>query len=89
LLNEHLKRWSGRELDLMRAIDEEGPRYTAARAAGDFDTAAVIAGEAAALIHDIPSAADVIQRMMGSAGELLRDGAKLSCQVSHPAVAAR
>jgi nitronate monooxygenase len=29
LLNEHLKRWSGRELDLMRSIDEEGPRYTA------------------------------------------------------------
>jgi nitronate monooxygenase len=27
LLNEHLKRWSGRELDLMRSIDIEGPRY--------------------------------------------------------------
>jgi len=60
LLHEHLKRWSGRELDLMRSIDEEGPQYAAARAAGDFDAAAVIAGEAAALIHDIPNAADVM-----------------------------
>ena len=76
LINAHLQRWAGRELDLMRAIDAEGPRYAAARAAGDFDTAAVIAGEAAALIHDIPSAAEVIRRMCDSATELLRDGAR-------------
>ena len=77
LLNDHLRRWSGRELDLMRAIDGEGARYDAARAAGDFETAAVIAGEAAALIHDIPSAAEVIERMVRAATELLRDGARL------------
>jgi nitronate monooxygenase len=75
LRNAHLERWSGRELDLMRSIDQEGPRYAAARAAGDFETAAVIAGEAAALIHDIPKAADVIVRMIGTASELLHDAA--------------
>jgi nitronate monooxygenase len=75
LLNEHLRRWSGRELDLLRSIDAEGPRYAAARAAGDFDTAAVIAGEAAALIHDIPSAADVVLRMIGAASGLLHHAA--------------
>ena len=89
LLNEHLKRWSGRELDLMRSIDVEGPRYAAARAAGDFGTAAVIAGEAAALIHDIPSAADIIARMIGTASELLHNGANHSCRESDRAVAAR
>ncbi len=77
LLNEHLKRWAGRELDLVRAIDSEEPRYAAARAAGDFDTAAVIAGEAAALIHDIPRAAEVMERMISTATELLRHGARL------------
>ena len=82
LLNEHLKRWSGRELDLMRSIDIEGPRYAAARAAGDFETAAVIAGEAAALIHDIPNAADVITRMIRTASELLCSGANHLCRAS-------
>jgi len=85
LLNEHLKRWSGRELDLMRSIDSEGPRYAAARAAGDFDTAAVIAGEAAALIHDVPNTADVIQRMVGTASELLHAAAHVQFQRSNPA----
>jgi nitronate monooxygenase len=84
LLNEHLERWAGRELELMRSIDGEGPRYAAARAAGDFETAAVIAGEAAALIHDIPSAAEVIERMARTATELLRDAAKLCSQDSRP-----
>ena len=74
LLNEHLKRWAGRELDLMRCIDAEAPLYAAARAAGDFDTAAVIAGEAASLIHDIPSAAEVLKRMISGATEHLRNG---------------
>jgi len=35
----------------------------------------VIAGEAEALIHDIPTAADVIVRMISTASELLHGGA--------------
>jgi len=38
---------------------------------GDFDIAAVFAGEAAGLIHDIPSAHDVIQRVVREASALL------------------
>ena len=72
LVNEHLQRWSGREVDLLRSMGVEGERYAAARAAGDFDTAAVIAGEAAGLIHDIPRAGQVIDRMVREAAELLR-----------------
>ena len=89
LVNGHLTRWSGRELDLLRAIDNEAPRYAAARAAGDFDTAAVIAGEAAALIHDIPAAADVVRRMISTASELLQGAARLPSQEPSPAVPAR
>ncbi|MDE2369279.1 MAG: nitronate monooxygenase [Burkholderiales bacterium] len=88
LINDHLKRWAGRELDLMRAIDAEGPRYAAARAAGNFETAAVIAGEAVALIHDIPNAGEVIERMIGMATALLREGAGY-CRQDLPGIAAR
>jgi nitronate monooxygenase len=52
-------------------LDEESPKYLAAREAGDFDIAAVIAGEASGLIHDIPSARDVIERVVLEASKLL------------------
>jgi nitronate monooxygenase len=71
LRNAHADRWFGREIELMRHLDQEAEKYAAARAAGDFDIAAVIAGEAAGLIHDIPSASDVIQRVVGEASALL------------------
>ena len=72
LQNEHLRRWAGREVDLLRAMGVEGERYAAARTAGDFDTAAVIAGEASGLIHDIPHAGQVVDRMIREAVALLR-----------------
>ena len=67
LRNAHADRWLGREIELMRHLDEESPKYVAAREAGDFDIAAVVAGEAAGLIHDIPSAHAVIERVMQEA----------------------
>lgn len=73
LQNEHLRRWAGREVDLLRAMGVEGERYAAARAAGDFDTAAVIAGEASGLIHDIAPAAEIVDRMVREAVALLRN----------------
>ena len=71
LRNAHADRWFGREIELMRHLDEESAKYAAARDAGDFDIAAVIAGEAAGLIHDIPSARDVIERVVHEASALL------------------
>jgi nitronate monooxygenase len=71
LRNAHVDRWFGREVELMRHLDQEAEKYAAARAAGDFDIAAVIAGEVAGLIHDIPPARDVIQRVVNGASELL------------------
>src|SRR5271166_1090657 len=71
LRNAHADRWFGREIELIRHLDEEAEKYAAARAAGDFDTAAVIAGEAAGLIHDIPPAAELIERVVHEASTLL------------------
>ena len=71
LRNAHADRWFGREIELIRHLDEEAEKYAAARAAGDFDTAGVIAGEAAGLIHDIPPAAELIQRVVHEASTLL------------------
>jgi nitronate monooxygenase len=56
---------------LLQHQDEEAARSAAARAAGDFDTAAVIAGEVVDLIADIPSAAEIVERMMTTAMHLL------------------
>jgi nitronate monooxygenase len=78
LQNDHLRRWSGREIELLRSLATEHPKYMAARAAGDFDTAAVIAGEAAGLIHDIPTAAELIERIVHQAASALREGAALA-----------
>jgi nitronate monooxygenase len=71
LRNKHADRWFGREIELLRHLDEESAKYAAARDAGDFDIAAVIAGEAVGLIHDIPSAHDVIERVVHEASALL------------------
>jgi nitronate monooxygenase len=56
LRNSFSEKWRGREAELLQHQDEEADRYAAARAKGDFDTAAVIAGEAVDLITDIPPA---------------------------------
>jgi nitronate monooxygenase len=45
--------------------------YAAAKAAGNFDIAAVIAGEAVGLIHDIPKAAEIVDRIVTEAEQTL------------------
>ena len=75
LINAHLQRWAGRELELLRTLGTEHPKYLAARAAADFDTAAVIAGEAAGLIHDVPTAGEVVERMVREATAVMRERA--------------
>jgi nitronate monooxygenase len=71
LQNDFSEKWRGREADLLQHQDEESARHAAARAAGDFDTAAVIAGEVVDLITDIPTVAEIMERMMTSATHLL------------------
>ena len=55
----------------MQHLDEEAARYSEAGEAGNFDTAAVIAGEAVGLIHDLPPAAEIVERMVREAEVLL------------------
>jgi len=71
LRNEFSERWRGREAELMQHQAAEADRYDKAKAAGDFDTAAVIAGEAVDMISDIPPAAEVVDRMVRQASALL------------------
>ena len=71
LCNHHAERWLGREAELEAQGEEVGRDYAAARASGDFDVAAVIAGEACALIHDIPTAGEIVQRVVATAQPLL------------------
>jgi len=71
LQNDFSEKWRGREAELLQHQNEESARYAAARAAGDFDTAPVIAGEAVDLITDIPTAAEIIERMTAGATHLL------------------
>ena len=65
LVNDIVRRWSGREVELMQNAGTVAAEYDAAKAAGNYDIAAVIAGEAVSLIHDIPKAGDVVARMVG------------------------
>lgn len=78
IVNDHAKRWMGREVELMRNVREEAARYREARTAGDFSIAAVIAGEAADTISEVVSARQVVRAMVREAEDVL---AKLSGQL--------
>jgi nitronate monooxygenase len=67
LRNATSERWVGREAEMQAQVDEVAAAYGAARASGDYDVVAVIAGEASALIHDIPPAADIVERVVREA----------------------
>jgi nitronate monooxygenase len=69
--NRHADTWLGREKELEARMNEVGREYTSARERGDFDVAGVIAGESCALIHDIPPAGEIIERIVAEGERLL------------------
>jgi nitronate monooxygenase len=71
LINDHARRWTGRELELLQNVGAVAAEYAAAKAAGNFDVAAVIAGEAVGLIRDIPPAAEIVDRIVTEADQIL------------------
>ena len=71
LINDHARRWMGREVELLQNVGAVAAEYAAAKAAGNFDIAAVIAGEAVGLIHDIPPAAEIVDRIVTEAEQIL------------------
>ena len=56
----------------MQNVETVAAEYAAAKAAGNFDIAAVIAGAAVGLIDDIPPAAVIVERIVSQATEMLR-----------------
>ena len=77
LVNDHARRWIGREVELMQNVATVAAEYAAAKETGNFDIAAVIAGEAVGLINDIPPAAEIVERIAIEAEQLL-DGRRNS-----------
>lgn len=75
LRNRFSQEWEGRETALLQR-PQEAERYRDARERGDFDVAAVIVGEGVGLIHDIPSAAQVIENCVAEAQYRLRSFAQ-------------
>lgn len=74
--NAFTTRWAGRDDELRSAIEQEAPAYSAAFAAGDADNAAVIFGEAAGLVGDVPPAGEIVTRMVDEAAVLLGETAR-------------
>ncbi|WP_315804083.1 nitronate monooxygenase [Bradyrhizobium sp. SZCCHNS3002] len=72
LVNDHARRWIGREVELLQQVERVSADYVKARAEGNFDIAAVIAGEAVGLIHDIPPAAEIVARIVDEAEQILQ-----------------
>ena len=72
LINDHARRWIGREVELLQNVNAVAAEYALAKAAGNFDVAAVIAGEAVGLIHDVPPAAEIVDRIVTEAVQILR-----------------
>jgi nitronate monooxygenase len=71
LINDHARRWIGREVELLQNVHAVAAEYAAAKAAGNFDIAAVIAGESVGLIHDIAPAAEIVDRIVTEAEQIL------------------
>jgi len=71
LRNEFSEKWVGRERELLQQLHVESPRYLEARANHQYDTAAVIAGESAALIHDVLPAKAIVENIVREMDEIL------------------
>ena len=75
--NGFIETWQGREEEL--ALEQPGrlAEFEAAHASGDYDTANVTVGEAIGLIHDLPPAADLVERIAREAQERITGLASL------------
>jgi nitronate monooxygenase len=76
LRNSFSAEWHGRDDDLATRQVEVEKTYLAT-APDDFSNRAVWAGEGVDLVNDIPSAAEIIERIIAQAVEMLRQGARL------------
>ena len=80
LKNAHVRKWQGRELDMLQDIDRISADYSRANEAGDFAVAAVIAGQAVGLIQDILPAHVIIDRIVDEASRLLKGHSNMTAR---------
>ena len=71
--NAFIERWAGRERELRARQPEALASPQRAAAAGDADNAALLIGQDAGLIHDIPAAGEIVERIVAEAEALLKD----------------
>jgi nitronate monooxygenase len=71
LKNGFVDRWHGRERELEKSIDIEQERFWSAFRDGDADNSGVLMGEVSGIVDDAPSAAQIVERMIAQACELL------------------
>ena len=71
LINDHARRWAGREAELIHNVEVVAAHYAAERDAGNYDVAAVFASGAVGLIHDIPPATEIVERIASEAEQIL------------------
>jgi nitronate monooxygenase len=64
LRNAFSDKWYGRERELLQQLHVEQARYREARANHQYDTAAVIAGESAGLIHEVLPAKTIVMNVV-------------------------
>ena len=73
--NSFSERWHGRETQLEEQRSSVSPEFEATR--GDYAEDFVYAGQAAGLVEDIPSAGELVGRLMAEAEARLRAGGAL------------
>ena len=76
LRNEFFEQWHGREEALATNVAEAKAAHFAT-AEEDYTQRAVWSGEGVDLIHDVPSARDIVDRTIAEAVAVLREGAAL------------
>ena len=69
--NRLIEQWAGREDEAARMRGSFAAEFQRAREREDFDVATVVAGEAVGLIHDRPTAGEIVSRVVAEAEELL------------------
>jgi NAD(P)H-dependent flavin oxidoreductase YrpB (nitropropane dioxygenase family) len=70
--NAFIERWAGREWELRARQPEAAAALQKAQESGDAANASLLIGQDAGLIHDIPPAGEVVERMVAEAEALLK-----------------
>jgi nitronate monooxygenase len=69
--NDFIEKWHGREKELAQVHGEELRKVEEAQTFDDFETANVTVGETIGLVHDIPKAGDLVNRIVAEASDRL------------------